>query len=153
MANKGTLSEYRQLRDFSRTPEPKGREMTRPEEAKTRFVIHEHHASHLHWDLRLEMEGVLKSWAVPKGPPTEPGVKRLAVQTEDHPLDYIDFEGIIPEGQYGAGTVRIWDTGPLGLLEQKDREIKFHLHGRRLKGIYYLLHFKEKNWLLFKGKE
>ena len=127
-------------------------------QAKTRFVVHEHHARHLHWDLRLEMEGVLKSWAVPKGPPTVPGVRRLAVQTEDHPLDYIDFEDVIPEGQYGAGTVKVWDTGPLELLEQRGGEghsrpeIKFHLQGRRLRGTYYLLHFKEKNWLFFKGK-
>ena len=121
-------------------------------QAKTRFVVHEHHARHLHWDLRLEMEGVLKSWAVPKGPPTVPGVRRLAVQTEDHPLDYIDFEDVIPEGQYGAGTVKVWDTGPFKLLEQKDREVKFHLQGKRLKGTYYLLNFKGKNWLFFKGK-
>lgn len=153
MAGKDTLSDYKKLRDFSKTPEPKGKVKTRPKEIKTHFVIHEHHASHLHWDLRLEMEGVLKSWAVPKGPPAEPGIKRLAVQTEDHPLGYIDFEGIIPEGQYGAGTVKIWDTGPFELLEQKDREIKFRLQGRRLKGTYYLLRFKEKNWLFFKGKE
>ncbi len=129
-----------------------------PKQAKTRFVVHEHHARHLHWDLRLEMEGVLKSWAVPKGPPTGPGVRRLAVQTEDHPLDYIDFEGVIPEGHYGAGTVKVWDTGPLELLEQRGGEghsrpeIKFHLQGMRLRGTYYLLNFKGKNWLFFKGK-
>ncbi len=153
MPAKDALSEYKKLRNFSQTPEPKGRAKAAKKKAETHFVIHEHHASHLHWDLRLEMEGVLKSWAVPKGPPTEPGVKRLAVQTEDHPLDYIDFEGVIPEGQYGAGTVKVWDTGPFELLGQMDREIKFHLQGKRLKGTYYLLHFKEKNWLLFKGKE
>jgi DNA ligase D-like protein (predicted 3'-phosphoesterase) len=152
MPGKDTLSEYKRLRDFAKTPEPGGK-VKRARKVKTRFVIHEHHASHLHWDLRLEMEGVLKSWAVPKGPPTAPGVKRLAVQTEDHPLDYIDFEGIIPEGQYGAGTVNVWDTGPYGLLGQTGREIKFNLQGKRLKGTYYLLHFKEKNWLFFKGKE
>ncbi|HHT9120504.1 MAG TPA: DNA polymerase ligase N-terminal domain-containing protein [Candidatus Hypogeohydataceae bacterium YC41] len=153
MIGKDTLGEYKKLRDFTRTPEPKGRVIIRPRQVKTRFVIHEHHASHLHWDLRLEMEGVLKSWAVPKGPPTKPGPKRLAVQTEDHPLDYIDFEGIIPEGHYGAGTVKIWDAGPFELLGQKDREIKFNLQGKKLKGTYYLLHFKEKNWLFFKGKK
>ena len=150
---KDTLGKDTGRRDSSKTSGPEGRLKIQPKQAKTRFVVHEHHARHLHWDLRLEMEGVLKSWAVPKGPPTEPGVRRLAVQTEDHPLDYIDFEGIIPEGDYGAGTVKVWDTGPLELLEQKDREIKFHLQGRRLRGTYYLLHFKEKNWLFFKGKE
>lgn len=151
-AGKDTLKEYKKLRDFSETPEPEGRVR---KTSKKRFVIHEHHASHLHWDLRLEMEGVLKSWAVPKGPPENPGIKRLAVQTEDHPVDYIDFEGIIPEGYYGAGTVKIWDNGPFELLEmKKEREIKFSLAGKRLKGTYYLLKFREgRNWLFFKGKE
>ncbi len=158
MPSKDTLSEYKNLRDFSKTPEPKGKAKVSPKKVETRFVVHEHHASHLHWDLRLEMEGVLKSWAIPKGPPTTPGIKRLAVQTEDHPLDYIDFEGIIPEGEYWAGTVKIWDTGAFELFGQKvsgslQKEVKFHLQGKKLKGIYYLLHFKEKNWLFFKGKE
>ncbi|MFQ5957278.1 MAG: DNA polymerase ligase N-terminal domain-containing protein, partial [Candidatus Brocadiales bacterium] len=123
-------------------------------------VIHKHHARRLHWDLRLEMGGVLRSWAVPKGPPEKSGIKRLAVQTEDHPVDYIDFEGVIPEGHYGAGTVEIWDAGAFKLIEdKKDRELKFTLDGKRLQGTYFLLKIRggkipgEKNWLFFKAKE
>jgi DNA ligase D-like protein (predicted 3'-phosphoesterase) len=153
---KGSLKEYKNRRDFSKTPEPKG---TPKESDKKRFVVHEHHARRLHWDLRLEIGKVLRSWAVPKGPPEEPGVKRLAVQTEDHPVEYIDFEGVIPEGNYGAGTVEIWDAGGMELLEEKkDRELKFTLSGKRLNGTYYLLKVKggkipgDNNWLLFKAK-
>lgn len=156
-SGKCALKEYKRRRDFSQTSEPRGR---RNKTAGKRFVVHEHHARRLHWDLRLEIEGVLRSWAVPKGPPEEPGVKRLAVQTEDHPVDYIDFEGIIPEGNYGAGTVEIWDTGGFELVEEKkDRELKFVLNGRRLKGTYFLLKIRsgkipgDKNWLLFRAKE
>ncbi len=154
--SKGTLKGYRKRRDFSQTPEPEGRPVTA---GKKRFVIHEHHARRRHWDLRLEIGGVLRSWAVPKGPPESPGVKRLAVQTEDHPVDYIDFEGVIPEGNYGAGSVEIWDTGGLELLEEKEaKELKFTLDGKRLNGTYYLLKLSsgkipgDKNWLLFKAK-
>ncbi len=119
-----------------------------------RFVVQEHHATHLHWDFRLEMDGVLKSWAVPKEPPTRPGVRRLAVQVEDHPLDYIDFEGVIPEGEYGAGTVRIWDRGTYALESRKPEKLVFELHGERMRGRYVLLRFTDKpeNWLLFKAK-
>ena len=113
-----------------------------------RFVVQEHHAKRLHWDLRLEMDGVLKSWAVPKGIPEEKGVRRLAIQTEDHDLSYIDFEGIIPEGMYGAGEVKIWDSGEYELLERNDR-IKFLAKGRRMKGEYLLLRTKV-GWLLMK---
>lgn len=156
-ASRANLKKYERRRDFSRTPEPEGRlEKT----GKKRFVVHEHHARRLHWDLRLEAGGVLRSWAVPKGPPEKPGVRRLAVQTEDHPVDYIDFEGAIPEGNYGAGTVSIWDTGDFELVEEKrDKELKFILHGNRLNGTYYLLKIKggripgDNNWLLFKAKE
>ena len=116
----------------------------------SRFVVQEHHASHLHWDFRLEKDGVLKSWAVPKGVPEEKAVKRLAIQVEDHDLDYIDFEGTIPEGQYGAGTVNIWDSGDYELESETDKRIVFELYGKRLKGIYSLVHLKEKQWLLIK---
>ena len=118
-----------------------------------RFVIQEHHASHLHWDFRLEMDGVLKSWAIPKEPPNEKGVKRLAIQTEDHDLNYIDFEGEIPEGYYGAGTVEIWDKGTYELEERTRDKIVFRLKGKKLNGRFCLIRFKkggEKAWLFFK---
>jgi len=116
----------------------------------SRFVIHEHHAAHLHWDFRLEKDGVLKSWAVPKGIPEEKSVKRLAIQVEDHELGYIDFEGAIPEGQYGAGTVKIFDSGVYELESESDKKIVFKLKGKRLKGDYALVHLKDKQWLLIK---
>ena len=117
------------------------------------FVVQKHAATHLHYDLRLEMDGVLKSWAVPKTPPTEKGVKRLAVQVEDHPIEYADFEGTIPEGQYGAGTVEIWDRGNYILKDRKENKIVFQINGQKLKGEYCLLKFKgDKNWLFFKTK-
>jgi DNA ligase D-like protein (predicted 3'-phosphoesterase) len=99
------------------------------------------------------MDDVLKSWAVPKGPPTEPGVRRLAIHVEDHDLDYIDFEGDIEEGSYGAGKVEIWDRGDYELLEREDRNLKFVLKGKKLKGTYNLFNFKEKNWLMMKVKK
>ena len=116
------------------------------------FVVHRHEASHLHWDLRLEMNGVLKSWAVPKEPPLETNVKRLAIQVEDHDLEYGKFEGRIAEG-YGAGEVKIWDTGPLEIISRKPEKIVFKAGGKRMRGEYVLLKFKkagEKEWLLFK---
>jgi DNA ligase D-like protein (predicted 3'-phosphoesterase) len=117
-----------------------------------RFVVHRHDASRLHWDLRLEREGVLKSWAVPKEPPVDPGVKRLAVEVEDHDLTQIDFEGEIPEGEYGAGTVSIWDGGTYELLSEHDRRLKLALRGRRLRGEYVLVPLEGKNWLFFRTK-
>jgi len=117
-----------------------------------RFVVHRHDASRLHWDLRLEREGVLKSWAVPKEPPVAPGVKRLAVEVEDHDLDHIDFEGEIPEGEYGAGTVEIWDDGMYDLLSEHGRRLKLALRGRRLRGEYVLVPLEGKNWLFFRTK-
>jgi len=117
-----------------------------------RFVIQKHQATHLHYDFRLEMDNVLKNWAVPKEPPTQPGIRRLAVQVEDHALDYIDFEGTIPEGQYGAGTVEIWDKGAYTLKNRTDKTIEFTLQGSRLSGDYALINFKENNWLLIKKK-
>jgi DNA ligase D-like protein (predicted 3'-phosphoesterase) len=120
-----------------------------------RFVVQRHDASRLHWDFRLEMDGVLKSWAVPKEPPTRPGLRRLAVAVEDHALDYIGFEGTIPEGEYGAGTVEIWDRGTYDLESRKPEKIVFELHGERMKGRYTLVHFTDKaeNWLLFRTKK
>ncbi len=114
------------------------------------FVVQEHHATHLHWDFRLEKEGVLKSWAVPKGLPEKKALKRLAVQVEDHRLSYIDFEGTIPEGQYGAGTVKIWDKGTYEMESESPQRMVFELKGKRLKGKYCIVHLKDKQWLLMK---
>jgi DNA ligase D-like protein (predicted 3'-phosphoesterase) len=119
---------------------------------KLTYVIHEHHATHLHWDLRLEMNGVLKSWAVPKEP--SENEKRLAVQVEDHPLGYEKFEGTIPEGQYGAGKVIIWDKGTYEPIDVSDKKMIIKINGKKLKGIYVLVKFKPpKNWLFFKKKK
>jgi len=121
------------------------------------FVVQEHHAKKLHWDLRLEMNGVLKSWAVPKQPPSNEGIKRLAVQVNDHPLEYASFEGEIKEG-YGKGTVKIWDKGEYKLLKKTSREIKVFFKGKKLKGEYVLLRFPKADkkeqiaWLFFKIK-
>lgn len=119
-----------------------------------RFVIQEHHAKKLHYDFRLEMDGVLKSWAVPKVPSKKADLKRLAIQVEDHDLNYIDFEGEIEEGSYGAGEVKIWDKGDYDAETRRDDKIVFHLHGKKLEGRYTLLKMKwgEDQWLLFKTK-
>ena len=121
------------------------------------FVVQEHHATHLHWDFRLEVEGVLKSWAVPKEPPLEAGVKRLAIEVQDHSLEYADFEGTIPEGQYGAGTVKIWDKGTYVPEKISENEILVELRGKRMRGNYVLVktHFQgaKNSWLLFRKKE
>ncbi len=117
----------------------------------TIFVIQKHYASHLHYDFRLEMKGVLKSWAIPKIPPKNSGIKRLAIQTEDHSLDYANFEGEIPKGQYGAGKVEIWDKGKVSFESIKKDKIVFELKGKKLKGKYVLVRFKD-NWLFFKKK-
>lgn len=114
-----------------------------------RFVIHEHHARNLHWDLRLEIGGVLKSWAVPKEPPQVAGIKRLAIQTEDHPLSYYAFEGVIQEGRYGAGAVKIWDSGEFVLEEDELGKIVVALKGKRLSGQYCLIKTR-LGWLFFK---
>jgi DNA ligase D-like protein (predicted 3'-phosphoesterase) len=122
-------------------------------EAGNVYVIQKHSATHLHYDLRLEMDGVLKSWAVPKEPSTVPSVKRLAVQVEDHPVEYAAFEGTIPEGEYGAGTVEIWDKGTYKLIDRKEDKLIVDVDGKRLKGIFVLVRFKDqKNWLFFKKK-
>jgi len=146
-----TLKEYWQKRKFEKTPEPKGKIL---KTEKNRFVVQEHWATHHHFDFRLEMEGVLKSWAVPKGVPEKIGVKRLAVAVEDHPIDYINFQGEIPKGCYGAGTVKIFDKGNYELIEKTEDRIVFTLKGKKLKGGYCLVKMKgrKNQWLLFKIK-
>jgi DNA ligase D-like protein (predicted 3'-phosphoesterase) len=160
---KASLKDYQEKRDFSRTPEPSGKGPRTSQEPI--FVIQKHAASHLHYDFRLEVDGVLKSWAIPKGPSTDPKDKRLAVPTEDHPLEYADFEGTIPAGEYGAGTVLVWDTGPYRNLTEKKGEsipigqavehghVKIWLQGKKLRGGYALTRFrkgKDESWLLVK---
>jgi bifunctional non-homologous end joining protein LigD len=147
------LQEYLWKRDFNTTPEPKGGVAYKDDKA---FVVQEHNARRLHYDLRLEKEGVLKSWAVPKGLPEQPETKRLAVETEDHPLEYRNFEGTIPKGQYGAGTVKIWDKGTYEPKIWEENKIEFTLNGEKLKGRYILARFKKaggNNWLLLKAKD
>src|SRR2546423_2431689 len=158
------LEEYKRKRRFSETPEPAG------EVKKKRgssFVIQKHHASRLHYDFRLEMEGVLKSWAVPKGPSYDPTVKRLAMMTEDHPYDYARFEGVIPEGNYGAGNVIIWDNGEWEFIEPGDDPVKalksgkltFRLFGKKMFGEWALVKIKGRSdgkgneWLLLKHRD
>jgi DNA ligase D-like protein (predicted ligase)/DNA ligase D-like protein (predicted 3'-phosphoesterase) len=148
------LAEYLAKRDFNVTTEPKGG--SAKESVAKVFVVQEHHARRLHYDLRLEKDGVLKSWAVPKGIPANASEKRLAVETEDHPLGYASFEGEIPKGQYGAGTVKIWDKGSYELKNWDEKMVEFTLKGRKLKGRYVLVRLKkagEKSWLLLKGKD
>lgn len=150
---KSSLQEYSAKRDFSATPEPHGNH--KGVEGKS-FVIQEHNARRLHYDLRLEREGVLKSWAVPKGVPEKAGEKRLAVEVEDHPLEYRKFEGTIPTGEYGAGTVKIWDKGSYELKVWDENKVEFKLTGERLHGRYVLAKFKkagEKQWLLLKARD
>jgi bifunctional non-homologous end joining protein LigD len=156
------LEQYNKKRRFNETPEPKGK-VDRGEQH--RFVVQKHRASRLHYDFRLEMDGVLKSWAVPKGPSLNPSDKRLAMQVEDHPVSYFHFEGKIPEGNYGAGTVMVWDTGtwqPLGdehaMLNKGD--LKFQLNGEKLKGEFVLAKMRSRRpgskgteWLLIKKKD
>lgn len=153
------LTDYKAKRRFARTPEPDGKAQTsvRADDPDPVYVIQKHHASRLHWDLRLEEGGVLRSWAVPKEPPVEIGVRRLAVQVEDHPLDYASFEGTIPAGEYGAGTVEIWDSGTYRILEKTPAKLWLEISGKRLSGPYVLLKLKageakDRNWLFFKSK-
>ncbi len=124
--------------------------ISKPAKPRLRFLVQEHHARQLHWDFRLELGGVLKSWAVPKGPPTELGVKRLAVEVEEHPLSYFGYEGTIPKGEYGAGIVKVWDKGFYVLELREPRKYHVLLKGRKLKGDYRLINFKDKNWLIYK---
>jgi bifunctional non-homologous end joining protein LigD len=143
---KAKLSEYERKRSFSKTPEPSGDGKGKAE--GNRFVIQEHHARRLHWDFRLEKDGVLVSWALPRGVPDDPKENRLAVHTEDHPLDYIDFEGEIPKGEYGAGEVTIWDRGTYEAEKFRDDEVILTLHGERVSGKYALFATKDKNWMI-----
>jgi len=160
------LKKYRQMRDFGDTPEPSGR--TKKLAKGPIFVIQKHRASHLHYDFRLEMEGVLKSWAVPKGPSYDPTVRRLAMMTEDHPYDYASFEGVIPEGNYGAGNVIIWDEGRWEFVEPGDDPVKalasgkltFRLYGKKMFGEWALVRIHGKGssdrgneWLLLKHRD
>ncbi len=150
-----SLQEYASKRDFSITAEPKG-SSRKQQKNDGIFVVQEHHARRLHYDLRLEREGVLRSWSVPKGIPKILGEKRLAVQTEDHPLEYSEFEGTIPQGQYGAGTVKIWDGGKYDVKSWEEGKVEFTLRGQVLQGKYVLVKFKkagEKEWILLKTKD
>ena len=161
-----SLKEYRKKRRFEVTPEPSGDPESRPSPAKDLlYVIQKHQASHLHYDFRLEWNGVLLSWAVPKGPSLDPSVKRLAMQVEDHPLEYGNFEGIIPEGEYGGGTVMVWDHGtwtpesPDAGAALKKGDLKFTLDGAKLKGSWVLVRTrgfggsKRASWLLIKHRD
>jgi DNA ligase D-like protein (predicted 3'-phosphoesterase) len=150
-----SLKEYSKKRNLKESPEPKSEIAKSKSSAKKLiYTIQEHHASHLHWDLRLEEGGVLKSWAIPKEPPKETGTKRLAVQVEDHPLEYAKFHGIIPEGNYGAGEVKIWDSGNYEILEKNPKSMKIKIHGKKLDGDYALVKTnfgpKKNGWLFFK---
>jgi DNA ligase D-like protein (predicted 3'-phosphoesterase) len=166
-----SLKEYKKKRDFKETSEPKGKNKESSKKKKPIFVIQKHNATNLHYDFRLEMDGVLKSWAIPKKPPKQKGTKRLAIETEDHPLEYAGFEGTIPEGHYGAGKVEIWDKGTYELLDEDGTpmaypetffkkmftkgKIEFRLKGKELDGKYVLVKTSygnkpEKSWLFFK---
>lgn len=153
-----SLTEYKKKRKFDKTPEP-GPTKKRTKTGKM-FVIQKHRASQLHYDFRLEADGVLKSWAVPKGPSLDPTVRRLAMQVEDHPVDYAKFEGVIPEGEYGGGTVMVWDYGTYepenaGDVSEALRkgELKFTLNGEKLKGSWVLVRTRDRQWLLIKHRD
>jgi len=159
---------YKNKRNFTISPEPQGSHVTNKSSLHPIFVIQKHNASHLHYDFRLEMDGVLKSWAIPKGPSTDPHDKRLALETEDHPLDYATFEGIIPEGEYGAGSVIVFDKGTFDNIKEKDGkivplkdcynngQIEVNLHGKKLQGGYALIRTNSddmKKWLCIKMRD
>lgn len=168
VAKKGApLAEYRRKRDFSKTKEPAGGATRRGTKRKLAFVIQKHAASHLHFDFRLELDGVMKSWAVPKGPSYDPRDKRLAMEVEDHPVEYNTFEGTIPEGEYGAGTVMLWDRGTYeaedggGVDSIRDGyergDLKIVLHGKRMLGGWVLVRMRRagprNQWLLIKHRD
>jgi bifunctional non-homologous end joining protein LigD len=147
-----SLDTYRKKRDPAKTPEPMGRRRRAPDDG-SRFVIQEHHARSLHWDLRLERDGVLVSWALPKGLPETPEQNRLAVHTEDHPLEYATFEGEIPKGEYGGGRMTIWDSGRYDIEKWSEREVKFVLHGSRVDASFVLFQTKDRNWMIHRHGE
>ena len=163
------LAEYRRKRDFDRTREPKGGATGRRPTARLAYVIQRHEATRLHFDLRLELDGVMKSWAVPKGPSLDPSVKRLAIEVEDHPIEYNTFEGTIPQGEYGGGTVMLWDRGTYGYPGDADDPVaelragyrkgdfKFELRGKRLRGSWVLVRTRREGrknqWLLIKHRD
>jgi bifunctional non-homologous end joining protein LigD len=154
----GKLAEYNRKRRFGITPEPEGM-LGNAKKQQLEFVVQKHRASRLHYDFRLEHAGVMLSWAVPKGPSLDPSTKRLAMQTEDHPIEYNQFEGVIPEGEYGAGTVMIWDRGTWE-PEASDidhalakGDLKFQLRGKRLRGSWVLVRIRERQWLLIKHRD
>lgn len=167
-----SLTKYNKKRDFKKTKEPSGKKKTTKKVLKDKliFTIQKHSASHLHYDFRLELDGVLLSWAVPKGPSLDPSVKRLAMMVEDHPFDYKDFEGLIPKGNYGAGEVIVWDNGyylPIGGSEDKEEnekilrkmlkkgDLKFVMLGKKVKGEFALvkMHKDDNSWLLIKKED
>ena len=152
-----SLTEYKKKRKFDKTPEP-GPTKKRTKSGRI-FVVQKHRATQLHYDFRLEADGVLKSWAVPKGPSLDPTVKRLAMQVEDHPVDYAKFEGVIPEGEYGGGTVMVWDYGTYEPESDdvsaalRKGELKFALDGQKLKGSWVLVRTRDRQWLLIKHRD
>ena len=153
-----SLADYKKKRHFKKTPEPGPEKKT--SDTGRLFVVQKHRASQLHYDFRLETDGVLKSWAVPKGPSLDPSVKRLAMQVEDHPVDYADFEGVIPEGEYGGGTVMVWDYGVYAPENTNNvsaaiakGELKFVVLGKKLKGSFALVRTRDRQWLLIKHRD
>ena len=166
-AKAAPLAEYKRKRDFEKTDEPAGKPVGRKSRRALRFVIQKHAATALHFDFRLELDGVMKSWAVPKGPSYDPSVKRLAMEVEDHPIEYNTFEGTIPKGQYGGGTVMLWDRGTYepeseggeqALRDGYERgDLKFILHGKRLQGGWVLVRMRRESgraqWLLIKHRD
>ncbi|MCD6327037.1 DNA ligase [bacterium] len=167
MTQDDSLKNYHAKRDFTKTTEPDGGDSGARETPI--FVVQKHDASHLHYDFRIEIDGALKSWAVPKGPSMDPKVKRLAIPTEDHPLDYASFEGVIPKGEYGGGTVMVWDIGtfrnlkaegeePLSMAESYTKgHLDFHIEGKKLRGAFTMIRTKrggaKPQWLLWKKKD
>lgn len=147
------LREYRRRRSFEQTPEPSGDESAAAEHQGDRFVVQEHHARRLHWDFRLERDGVLVSWALPRGFPDDPKKNRLAVSTEDHPLEYLDFAGTIPAGEYGAGTMAIWDRGTYQAEKFRENEVIVTVHGSRVRGKFALFQTNGKNWMIHRMGE